>query len=172
MAHPFGALEADARAMVVSTAEGTRPAGVQAAAARPSDATIGQWLDAGGADVAAAIRGYERLAPDPAVAKPGQAELVASIETRAKSLTELYAASMLANVALPERQGKTQLGDTLYARFTDGLKRLTDDVRDELTRLDELEPADVGQAATDEFGPVAQFPAPFLRDAAGQPLRF
>ena len=170
--HPFGATTDGARNLVVALAEGGRPAGALAAGNRPTDDTVGAWLDSGGADVAAAIRGYDRLAADPATAKPGQDDLVTSIVTRAKSLTELYAASLLANVIFPERGGNRSLGDTLYARFTDGLTRLTNDVRVELTALEELEPDDVSQWATDEAGPVAQFGAPFLRDAAGNPTRF
>jgi hypothetical protein len=136
----------------------------------PSDDQVGLWLDAGGGDVAAALRGYERLATE--VDRPGQDELVASIEARARNLTELYAGSLLANVVYPERGGGRSLGDTLYQRFKDGLDRLTGEVRAELEALDLTEPDDAGEAAATSYGPVASFPAPFLRDAGGNPIRF
>jgi hypothetical protein len=171
-AHPFGSTVPGARALVQSIAEGVRPAGAIASAARPSDDQVGAWLDAGGGDVAAAIRGYDRLASDAEAGYEGQDDLVTSIVARAKNLTELYAGSLLANVAYPERGGGRSLGDTLYDRFEKGLARLTGEVRAELERLDLTEPTDVGEEAAAAFGPVAQFPAPFLRDAAGRPLRF
>jgi hypothetical protein len=140
-AHPFGSTVAGARALVISIAEGIRPAGA-VQVSRPSDDQVGLWLDAGGGDVAAALRGYERLATE--VDRPGQDELVASIEARARNLTELYAGSLLANVVYPERGGGRSLGDTLYQRFKDGLDRLTGEVRAELEALDLTEPDDAG----------------------------
>lgn len=168
-AHPFGSTVAGARALVISIAEGTRPAGV-VAVNRPTDDQVAAWLDAGGGDVAAAIRGYDRLAT--VADRAGQDELVASITARARNLTEMYAGSLLANVVYPERGGGRSLGDTLYQRFTDGLARLTAEVRAELEALDLTEPEDAAEAATTSYGPVGSFPAPFLRDAAGNPRRF
>lgn len=168
--YPFGATVAETRNLALEITEGVRPTGAPITPARVDDTQVGAWLTAGGGDVAAAIRGYDRLDTQyttpgddtTPVTRLGQPDLVVSIVARAKDLTQLYAGSMLATVTYPERSAKAQLGERLYQRFLDGLARLTADVRDELTRLSELSPDDVSAAAAGVGGPDISAPPPFL----------
>lgn len=167
--YPFGATVEQVRVKVADIAEGVRPAG---APFRPgiADGIIGGWLNEGGADVRVAIRGYDRLATQHAtpddnttpVVRPGQDQLVDDILTVARALTVTYAAAQLASVTFPERTSRGQLGPLLMAQYTDGLTRLTGNVRDELTRLAELEPVDVTAGEGDESGGLVAAPRPFL----------
>lgn len=164
-APPWGADVPGVRNLVLNITEGNRPAGAIAVQRTP-DPQVEAWIAEGAAAVAAAIRGYERLDADAAAGAVGDPALVEAIELRAKSLTQMWAASLLAEVTYPERSGKAQLGASLYQRYVDGLADLTAEVHDQLELLDELSPPD--DRGTASYGPVASFPAPFLRDAAGR----
>jgi hypothetical protein len=168
-APPWGADVPGVRNLVLNITEGNRPAGAIAVQRTP-DQQVTAWIAEGAAAVAAAIRGYERLGPDPATGGEGDQPLVDAIELRAKSLTQMWAASLLAEVTYPERSGKAQLGASLYQRYVDGLADLTAEVHDQLELLDELSPPDDRGEAS--YGPVASFPAPFLRDRCNRPMRF
>jgi hypothetical protein len=168
---PFGASVPAVRSMVLSISEGQRPVGATQVDRVPDD-QVRAWIDEGAAEVAVAIHGYERLAG--AADQGGQDQLVDVIETRARGLVQTYAAGMLSDATYPERAGRAaaSYGTTLMTRYVDGLERLAGYVGAELDRLDLLEPDTSTAAADARTGPVASFPASFLRDGCGRPIGF
>jgi len=172
---PWGATPDGARTLVLSVAEGTRPAGASAVQ-RVNDTQLARWIDEAAAEIGLGIRGYTRLGgnPDATPADPGQPELLEQIAVRARSLAELYAASLLEDVTHPER---AKAGDTRYAavllnRYTTGLAALTSDVRAELTALDLQEPAAETDVEAQNLGPAVVASTPFLRDANNRRMGF
>jgi hypothetical protein len=111
-----------------------------------SDTQVDQWLEEGGNLILFEITGYESLPP----------VVLDTVETTARGLLQLYAASYLADASHPEKAGGAgRLGDSYWNRYQQGLVSLSAFVTKEIDKLRLSESPEVGPT---DFGAGGNFP--------------